>query len=151
MTRDARFSASRELPGRAGRKAGLWLLARRPGLQPAGWYAAPVTIWTSHPHTSCRSVTGSWGHFHPDRKHGDLPFSRCFLPLHGDVDLRKQTSQEQHSMDDFRRQQHVLLPHSELATRPPPCSGVTTHPNTNTCKDPVSKQHHVLRSQGDVA
>lgn len=131
MTReDARFSASRELPGRAGRKAGLWLLARRPGLQPAGWYAAPVTIWTVSPltlHVACHRLLG--GTRHPDRKkHGDLPFL-SLLPASSRRRGLEETNghKNKHSPDDFRRQQYVPPPAIlELATRPPPCSGVTT-------------------------
>lgn len=98
-----------------------WPLAPCPAwtLQPAGWYAAPVTIWTVSPSPSCAPVLSpALGHTHTQtgRKHGDLPFLSCFLPLHGDVDLRKQTATGPTSPDDFRaavRSSSAIL---ELAT-----------------------------------
>ena len=114
MTReDARFSASRELPGRAGRKAGLWLLARRPGLQPAGWYAAPVTIWTVSPltlHVACHRLLG--GTRHPGRKkRGDLPFP-SLLPASSRRRGLEETNgrKSKHSAGDPGRQQRAPPP-----------------------------------------
>ena len=133
MTReDAGFSACRELPGRAGRKAGLWLLARLPGLQPAGLYAAPVTIWTVSPltlHVACHGLLG--GTCHPGRKkRGELPFLSLLPPSSCRRGLEATNGRKnKHSADDLRRQQCVPPPAIlELATRPPPAQ-VRPHPN----------------------